>query len=57
MYRVSELSPIASWITPKARKGVGSAIEGRGIVAVDDIAAGEVVVVKGGHIVTTETLR
>jgi uncharacterized protein len=48
---------VASWITPKARKGVTSAISGRGIVAVDDIAAGEVVAVKGGHIVTTDELR
>jgi uncharacterized protein len=47
----------ASWITPKARKGVESAIEGRGLVAVEDIAAGEVVAVKGGHVVTTEELR
>jgi uncharacterized protein len=47
----------ASWITPKARKGVESSIEGRGLVAVEDIAAGEVVAVKGGHIVTTEELR
>jgi uncharacterized protein len=47
----------ASWITPKACKGVASSIEGRGIVAVEDIAAGEVVAVKGGHIVTTEELR
>ncbi|MGH3485543.1 MAG: hypothetical protein ACRDPQ_20180 [Nocardioidaceae bacterium] len=50
-------SPPASWITPKARKGVDSDIEGRGIVAVEAIAAGEVVAVKGGHVVTTETLR
>jgi hypothetical protein len=47
----------ASWITPKARKGVDSDIDGRGIVAVEAIAAGEVVAVKGGHVVTTETLR
>src|SRR5262245_61541476 len=47
----------ASWITPKARKGVGSAIEGRGIVALEPIAAGEVVAVKGGHLVTTESLN
>ena len=46
----------ALWITPKARKGVGSAIEGRGIVAVEPIAAGEVVAVKGGHLLTTEAL-
>ena len=47
---------VASWITPKARKGVQSGIAGRGLVATDDIAAGEVVAVKGGHVVTTETL-
>jgi uncharacterized protein len=47
----------ASWITPKARKGVGSAIAGRGIVAVESIAAGEVVAVKGGYLVTTEALN
>jgi uncharacterized protein len=47
---------VASWITPKARKGVESAIEGRGLVAVDDIDAGEVVAVKGGHLVSTEQL-
>jgi enamine deaminase RidA (YjgF/YER057c/UK114 family) len=48
---------VASWITPKARKGVPSAIEGRGLIAVEPIAAGEAVAVKGGHVVTTETLR
>lgn len=47
----------ASWITPKARKGVDSAIAGRGLVAVEEIAAGEIVAVKGGHVVTTETLH
>ena len=48
---------VASWITPKARKGVPSAIEGRGLIAVEPIAAGEVVAVKGGHILTTEALH
>jgi uncharacterized protein len=48
---------VASWITPKARKGVPSAIEGRGLIAVEPIAAGEVVAVKGGHIVTTKALH
>jgi uncharacterized protein len=47
----------SSWITPKARKGVASAIEGRGLVAVEPIAEGEVVAVKGGHIVTSEMLH
>jgi len=47
----------SSYITPKARKGVTSAIEGRGLVAVEKIDAGELVAVKGGHIVTTAALR
>jgi SET domain-containing protein len=47
----------ASWISPKARKGVPSAIHGRGLVAVAAIARGEVVAVKGGHVVNTATLR
>lgn len=48
---------VSSYITPKARKGVASDIEGRGLIAVARIAAGELVAIKGGHIVTTETLR
>ncbi len=47
---------VSSWISPKARKGTPSAIAGRGLVAIDDIAAGEVVAVKGGHIVDTATM-
>ena len=42
---------VRSWITPKAANGGASAIEGRGVHAVEPIAAGEVVAVKGGHIV------
>src|SRR2546423_3794409 len=49
--------PPASWITPKGRKGLPSRIAGRGLFAVDAIAAGEVVAVKGGHIVDTATMR
>lgn len=48
---------VSSYITPKATKGRPSAIEGRGLVAVEPVAAGEVVAVKGGHIVDTATLR
>jgi SET domain-containing protein len=48
---------VASWISPKARKGDRSGIAGRGLHAVDAIAAGEVVAVKGGHLVTTEELH
>ncbi|MFD2093523.1 SET domain-containing protein [Blastococcus deserti] len=47
----------SSWITPKAAKGAPSRISGRGLVALRAIAAGEVVAVKGGHVVTTERLR
>jgi uncharacterized protein len=46
----------SSWITPKARKGVSSAIAGRGLFAAERVSSGEVVAVKGGHIVTTEAL-
>ncbi len=48
---------VSSYITPKARKGGASAIAGRGLFAVEPIAAGEVVAIKGGHIVTTEAVR
>lgn len=48
---------VSSYITPKARKGIDSAIEGRGLVAVAPIAVGEIVAAKGGHIVTTGDLR
>ena len=48
---------VSSYITPKARKGVGSEIQGRGLIATAPIAAGELVAVKGGHIVTTAVLR
>jgi hypothetical protein len=48
---------VSSYITPKARKGISSAIEGRGLVAIAPIAAREVVAIKGGHIVTTAALR
>ena len=48
---------VSSYITPKARKGAASGIEGRGLVAVAPIAAGELVAIKGGHIVTTAALR
>jgi uncharacterized protein len=41
---------VRSWLTPKAAKGGASAIEGQGVHAVEAIAAGEVVAVKGGHI-------
>jgi SET domain-containing protein len=51
------VTTVASWLSPKARKGEPSAIEGRGLFAIEPIVAGEVVAVKGGHIVDTATLR
>ena len=48
---------ISSYISPKARKGAPSGIEGRGLVAIAPIAAGELVAIKGGHIVTTADLH
>jgi len=47
---------VSSYITPKARKGLPSTIEGRGLVAIAPIAADEIVAIKGGHIVATATL-
>jgi SET domain-containing protein len=48
---------ISSYITPKARKGAASAIAGRGLAAIAPIAAGELVAIKGGHIITTAALQ
>jgi acyl dehydratase len=48
---------VSSWISPKARKGDPSGIAGRGLFAVEPLVAGEVVAVKGGHIVDTAALH
>ena len=48
---------VSSWISPKAYKGVSSRTSGRGLFATEQISAGEIVAVKGGHIVTTTQLR
>jgi uncharacterized protein len=40
----------SSYLSPKVRKGSESAITGRGLFAEQDLKAGEVVAVKGGHI-------
>ena len=48
---------VSSFISPKAAKGRSSDIEGRGLIAVAPIAAGEIVAIKGGHIVDTATLH
>ena len=48
--------PVGSWTTPKAVKGGTSRIAGRGVHAIAPIAKGEVVTVKGGHIVSAATV-
>lgn len=48
---------VSSWISPKARKGLSSDIAGRGLFAIEPIGAGEIVAVKGGHILTTSQLH
>ena len=48
---------VSSYITPKARKGTASRIDGRGLFAVEPIPAGELVAIKGGHIMATAAIR
>jgi hypothetical protein len=47
---------VRSWITPKAVRGGASGIAGMGVHAIEAIAGGEVVAVKGGHIVDGATV-
>jgi uncharacterized protein len=47
---------VSSYISPKAVKGQASSIAGRGLFAVEPIAAGEIVAVKGGHIVDSASM-
>lgn len=48
--------PNLSFISPKAAVKE-SAIQGRGLFAIEPIAKGEIVCIKGGHIFERETLR
>ena len=48
---------VSSWVSPKAHKGLGSGIAGRGLFAAEAHRAGDIVAVKGGHIVTTTQLH
>ena len=48
---------VSSYITGKASKGQSSDIQGRGLFATAPISAGEIVAIKGGHIVDTATLH
>jgi uncharacterized protein len=48
---------VSSYISAKAAKGQSSQIQGRGLFAATPIASGEIVAIKGGHIVDAVTLR
>lgn len=48
---------IKSWVTPKAKSGQNSEIDGKGIFAVTPIKKGEILTVKSGHIIDRVTLR
>jgi hypothetical protein len=57
VWQTSCMPVVSTYISPKASKGEVSAIEGRGLIAVEPIAKDEVVAIKGGHIVDTGTLN
>src|SRR3989344_5622275 len=48
---------VSTYISPKAKKAVKSRIEGRGLFAVKPIREGEIVAIKGGHIIFWKTLK
>ena len=48
---------VSTYISQKGKKGAKSKIEGRGLLAVKPIKKGEIVAIKGGHIIDWETLK
>ena len=48
---------VSTHISPKAKKGTRSKIEGRGLFAIEPVKKGEVVAIKGGHIIDWKTLK
>lgn len=48
---------VSSYISGKAVKGEASRIQGRGLFATAPISAGEIVAIKGGHIVDSARLH
>lgn len=48
---------VSSYISPKAARGKKSTIAGRGLFAVRPIQKGEIVAIKGGHIIHKSTLK
>jgi hypothetical protein len=49
-------TPIKSWVTPKAEKGMPSNIHGKGLFAIAPIQKGEIIVVKVGQVIDKKTL-
>ena len=48
---------VSSYISPKARKGKKSGIHGRGLFAIKPIRKGEIVAIKGGHVLSREQFK
>lgn len=48
---------LVSWISPKTVKAESSPIHGLGFFAVEDVKKGEVLTIKGGHIIDKHTLE
>ena len=48
---------MSSFISNKAQKRDSSSIHGRGLFAIENISKGEIVSIKGGHILTSEQLH
>ena len=50
------MQPVSSWISPKTQKGLPSKIHGLGFFAKEPISKGEILAVKGGHIIDRQTV-
>jgi uncharacterized protein len=50
------MPPVVSWISPKTQKGLPSKIDKLGFFAQEQISKGEVLAIKGGHIINRQTL-
>lgn len=50
------MPPVTSWISPKTERGLPSKIHGLGFFAKEPIKKGEILAVKGGHIIDRATL-
>lgn len=48
---------ISSWISPKTQKALPSTIHELGFFAIEDIAKGEMVAIKAGHLIDRKTLE